>query len=181
MFLFFEKVESCFPTFFNVHLVPFNVQHLKVQSTIEIIESTEYTQKYIYILSDVLCTLFLFPVEQQWIPTKKRTFQCTLYFQKWKYKIHPKVQSTSESTRYNVHGCFNPILRNRLKQKKGHFIQLIVTYFIILWKVSIWTVFIFYVNFPKIRNQELFLFPFFWCICRSHSSGCSSSAWNVPT
>ncbi len=54
---------------FNVHLVLFNVHpvlFLKVQSTRK---STEYSQQYINVLSDVLCTLFVLPVEKILIPT----------------------------------------------------------------------------------------------------------------
>ena len=111
-FVFLRKFNLDFVQFFNVHLVLFNV-NLKVQSTIE---STEYFRKYVNALSDVLCTLFSFHVGKILIPTCSRTFGCTLYFQTWKYRVHPIVQSTSESTKYTVHECFNLFLRIRLKQ-----------------------------------------------------------------
>ena len=112
--VFLRKFNLDFLQFFNVHLVLFNV-HLKVQSTIE---STEYIRKYINVLSDVLCTLLWFPVENISIPMSLCTFGCTLYFQKLKYKVHPKVQCTSESTRYTAHSCCNPLRRKGHKQKK---------------------------------------------------------------
>ena len=112
--VFLRKFNLDFLQFFNVHLVLFNV-HLKVQSTIE---STQFIRKYINVLSNVLCTLFSFRVEKILIPTCSCTFGCTLYFQTWKYRVHPKVQSTSESTKYTTHTCFNLFLRIRLKQKR---------------------------------------------------------------
>ena len=60
---------------------------------------------------------FLFRVEKILISTSSCTFGCTLYFQTWKYRVHPKVQSTSESTKYTTHRCCNLFLRIRLKQK----------------------------------------------------------------
>ena len=111
---FFEKVKSRFPTVFQ--RTSCTLQHsFEVQSTIK---STQYIQKYINVLLDVLCTLFPFLVEKILIPTCQCTFGCTLYFQKWKYKVHPKVQSTSKSTKYTTHACFNQFLRIRLQQKK---------------------------------------------------------------
>ena len=111
---FFEKVKSRFPTVFQ--RTSCTLQHsFEVQSTIK---STQYIQKYINVLLDVLCTLFPFLVEKILIPTCQCTFGCTVYFQKWKCKVHPKVQSTSKSTKYTTHACFNQFLRIRLQQKR---------------------------------------------------------------
>ena len=62
---FLRKFNRDFLQCLKVHLVLFYV-HLKVQSTSE---STEYIRKYVNVLSDVLCTLFSFPVENILIPT----------------------------------------------------------------------------------------------------------------
>jgi hypothetical protein len=81
---------------------------------------SSYEVSGLHITSPFQCTLypFLSLIEQLWIPTEKCTILWTLNFHKWKYKVHPKVQSTSESTRYTNHACFNPISRYRLKHKK---------------------------------------------------------------
>ena len=113
---FLQKLNHDFLQCFYVQLVLFTLQHTY--------ESTKYNQKYTVHPKVHKCTFgctlypFSFPIEQMLIPMYSCTKQRTLFFQKRKYKVHPKVQSTSESTRYTVHACFNPISRNRLKQKR---------------------------------------------------------------
>ncbi len=94
--LFFRKFNHDFLQCFKVHLVVMKV-HLKAQS---INESTEYIQKYINALSDVLCTLSSFPIEKYWFLHVNVllgvlfTFKSVSTKHIRRYKVHPKVQST---------------------------------------------------------------------------------------
>ena len=127
---FFEKVKSRFPTVFQ--RTSCTLQHsFEVQSTIK---STQYIQKYINVLLDVLCTLFPFLVEKYLflrvnVPSGVLcTFksESAKYIQR--YKVHPKVQSTP---RMHVSINFWELGFN----KKGKFIKSIV----MCWKPLFWS------------------------------------------
>jgi flagellar biosynthesis protein FlhB len=107
---FFEKVKSRFPTVFQ--RTSCTLQHsFEVQRTIK---STQYIQKYINVLLDVLCTLFPFLVEKILILTCQCTFGRTLYFQKSKVKVQSTSKGTKYIQKYKVHhACmFQSIFEN---------------------------------------------------------------------